>query len=343
MARYGYNSYRKRSIQNKRRTYIIAACVVVLLIVVIFGSWGEDEETPNTITEPGDVGLAEPDIQPIPEPEPEPELEPVLSEVAPEPVAEPNPQATEIIENAAALMNEKPPKVIEARDLLNEVLPMEMSSRQQEFVKKQLSDLADIWLFGRRVFPEDKLCSLYKVQPRDQLRTIGKKFKVPYEGLMQVNEIKKAQSLQADSSIKIINGPFHARIYRSTFTMDLYLQNTFVRSFPIGLGRPGDETPTGVWRVKPGGKLISPTWTDPDTGKRYEAEDPDYPLGSRWIGLEGVKGEAVGREGFAIHGTKDPSQIGSATSRGCIRLHNGNVILAYNLLEPGYSRVDIVD
>ncbi len=125
--------------------------------------------------------------------------------------------------------------------------------------------------------------------------------------------------------------------------MDLYLQNTFVRSFPIGLGRAGDETPTGVWRVKPGGKLISPTWTDPDTGKRYEAEDPDYPLGSRWIGLEGVKGEAVGREGFALHGTKDPIQIGSATSRGCIRLHNGDVILAYNLLEPGYSRVDIVD
>jgi len=343
MARYGYNSYRSRKNQNKRLTYIIAACVVVLLIVVIFGSWGEDEEKPKTIAEPADVGVAQPEPQRIPEPEPEPEPEPVLSEVAPEPVAEPNPQATEIIENAVALMNEKPPKVIEARDLLNEVLPMEMSSRQQEFVKKRLSDLAEVWLFGRRVFPEDKLCSLYEVQPGDQLRTIGKKFKVPYEGLMQVNEINKAQSLQADSSIKVINGPFHARIYRSTFTMDLYLQNTFVRSFPIGLGRPGDETPTGVWRVKPGGKLISPTWTDPDTGKRYEAEDPDYPLGSRWIGLEGIKGEAVGREGFAIHGTKDPSQIGSATSRGCIRLHNGNVILVYNLMEPGYSRVDIVD
>ncbi|MHC4068533.1 MAG: L,D-transpeptidase family protein [Planctomycetota bacterium] len=343
MARYGYNSYRRRSIQNKRRTYIIAACVVVLLIVVIFGSWGEDEEKPKAIAEPADIGLVQPEPQPIPEPEPEPEPEPVLSEVAPEPVAKPNPQATEIIENAASLMDEKPPKVIEARDLLNEVLPMEMSSRQQEFVKKQLSELAEVWLFSRRVFLEDKLCGLYEVQPGDQLRTIGKKFKVPYEGLMQVNEITKAQSLQADSSIKVINGPFHARIYRSTFTMDLYLQNTFVRSFPIGLGRPGDETPTGVWRAKPGGKLISPTWTDPDTGKRYEAEDPDYPLGSRWIGLEGVKGEAVGREGFAIHGTKDPSQIGSATSRGCIRLHNGNVILVYNLLEPGYSRVDIVD
>ena len=189
MARYGYNSYRSRKNRNKRRTYIIAACVVVLLIVVIFGSWGEDEEKPKAIAESADVGLVQPEPQPVPEPEPEP----VLSEVAPEPVAEPNPQAAEIIENAVSLMDEKPPKVIEARGLLNEVLPMEMSSRQQEFVKQQLSELAEVWLFSRRVFPEDKLCSLYEVQPGDQLRTIGKKFKVPYEGLMHVNEIKKAQ------------------------------------------------------------------------------------------------------------------------------------------------------
>lgn len=125
--------------------------------------------------------------------------------------------------------------------------------------------------------------------------------------------------------------------------MDLYLQDTFVRSFPVGLGKPGMETPTGLWAVKADGKLIKPTWTNPMSGKRYEADDPDYPLGSRWIGLEGLKGDAVGRTGFAIHGTKVTKEIGTASSQGCIRLYDSDAILVYNLLVPLYSRVEIVE
>ena len=123
----------------------------------------------------------------------------------------------------------------------------------------------------------------------------------------------------------------------------MYLQNTFVKSFKIGIGKPGRETPKGLWIVRPGGKLIRPRWTDPDTGKTYESDDPDYPLGSRWIGLEGLEGDAKGREGFAIHGTKIPEEIGGATSRGCIRMYNGEVILMYNLLVPTCSKVEVVD
>jgi lipoprotein-anchoring transpeptidase ErfK/SrfK len=125
--------------------------------------------------------------------------------------------------------------------------------------------------------------------------------------------------------------------------MDLYLQHIFVQSFVVGLGSKGRETPTGLWRVKKGGKLKSPTWTDPDTQKTYESGDPDYPLGSRWIGLDGVGGEAKGRHGFAIHGTKKPEEIGTADSRGCIRLYNGDAILVYNLLTPGLSQVEVVE
>jgi len=116
-----------------------------------------------------------------------------------------------------------------------------------------------------------------------------------------------------------------------------------VRSFPVGLGKPGRETPTGVWVVKPGNKLIKPPWWDEEAERLYQPDDPDYPLGSRWIGLEGIEGEAVGRTGFAIHGTKDPNEIGTAASRGCIRLHNGDAVLVYNLLMPGHSRVEVVE
>jgi lipoprotein-anchoring transpeptidase ErfK/SrfK len=256
-----------------------------------------------------------------------------------DPTAAADAQAQAVIDEAMSIINARPMEIIKARDMLNELLGKPISSAKRRVIKQELSKLADRWLFSQTVYPKDPLCSLYNVQSGDLLSTIGSKYKVPWEILLQINQIPSPQSLQAGQTIKVINGPFHAKVFRSTFIMDLYLQDTFVRSFPVGLGKTDYETPTGLWVVRPGGKLIKPRWTDPDTGKTYEADDPDYPLGSRWISLDGLEGAAVGRTGFAIHGTKDPHEIGSAKSRGCIRLFNGDVILVYDLLMPGESKV----
>jgi LysM repeat protein len=326
--------------------YIISALLVIIAAVVLIyglGPFGKNKEGPGSVLPPVNVPEANQITLPKPKPAPVVKTEPNLPTIAPGPIGEPNEKISALIIETTALINAKPSKIIEARDKLNDALMMPMSAQQRTFVRERLSELADKWLFSRTVFPDDKLCSSYTVKPGDRLQTIGEQFKVPYEILMSINNINRPEVLQAGGTIKVINGPFHARIYRSMFTMDLYLQNTFVRSFAVGLGKPGRETPAGLWVVKPGGKLIKPPWTDPDTGRRYEPEDPDYPLGSRWIGLEGIGGAAKGRTGFALHGTKEPTQIGTAGSRGCIRLHNGDVILVYNLLTPGLSQVEVVD
>jgi lipoprotein-anchoring transpeptidase ErfK/SrfK len=246
------------------------------------------------------------------------------------------------IAQAMTLLNQQPMKAVEVRDRLNEILPM-AGGQERVYIKEQLAALSDKWLFSKLIYPGDTLCSSYKVGSGDMLSTIGKQHNVPYETLMQINNIPKAEALQAGVTIKVINGAFNARVYRSTFTMDIYLQNTYVRSFTVGLGKPGMETPTGRWRVKKDGKLVKPIWTDPVTGRTYHPEDPDYPLGSRWIALDGLEGNAVGKTGFAIHGTNSPDQIGTPGSQGCIRLHNGDVITVYNLMMPGVSLVDVVD
>jgi lipoprotein-anchoring transpeptidase ErfK/SrfK len=61
------------------------------------------------------------------------------------------------------------------------------------------------------------------------------------------------------------------------------------------------------------------------------------------MGLEGLSGAAEDRTGFGIHGTKEPETIGTASSLGCIRMHNGDAILMYNLLVPNYSTVEVAD
>lgn len=340
MARYIGGLYSRRRRRGRKRTYIILGLVVLACLIVFAYSYpngAEEEEAVIITTE--EAGLESEVV--LPPVEPKPEV--VLPEFSAGPVGEPNEKVTGLIAEAMECINAEPSRVIDARDRLNEVLPMTMSPQQRAVVKQMLSGLSEKWLFSRTIFPADSLCSNYEVQQGDLLSSIGRQFKVPYEILLQINNISSPKALKAGETIKVIKGPFHARVYRSSFTMDLYLQNTYVRSFSVGLGKPGMETPRGLWIVKPDGKLISPTWTDPVSRKTYEPEDPDYPLGSRWIGLEGVKGEAVGRTGFAIHGTKDPQQLGTAGSQGCIRLHNGDAILVYNLLVPRYSQVEIVD
>lgn len=348
-----YHSFRRRKGRSGKLRYIISILLIICAFkffnrnsnpVVSFGN--EDEvlaslvgtQTENIPLPPVDKAMSA--VKPIAASKPVPE--PNLSEI-PGLTCEFNPELTAIIDDVTVCIDAKPVRIIEARDKLNECLSIPMSEQQLAFVKKQLSRLSKVWLFSRTVFLEDNLCSSYKVELRDRFAALGKRFKVPYEILMQINNISNAKSLRAGESIKIINGPFHCKIYRSSFTMDLYLQDTFVQSFSVGLGKSGMETPTGRWIVKPNGKLISPTWTDPVTGKTYEAADPAYPLGTRWIGLEGIDGAAKGRTGFAIHGTKNPKEIGIAGSRGCIRLGNDDAILVYDLLTAGVSQVIVVE
>jgi lipoprotein-anchoring transpeptidase ErfK/SrfK len=378
MARRSHRLRSRRKPQSWK--YIIPVVLIVVLALAIkYGPFGNDTASedidPNDITdvtlqsdnaevetkeqelvkEPQQDPLPQRLPEPIPEPLPEPQTETKLPVTEPEqdlpavasvPDVAPNPEAAALIAESMALISEEPTRVIDARTKLIEAFRMPMSRQQRTFVKDQLSKLADKWLFSKTIYPDDKLCGSYKVKSGDLLSTIAKKYKVPWEILLEINKISKPEALRAGQVIKIINGPFHARVDRSTFIMDLYLQDrTFVRSFRIGLGKPGRETPTGLWRVKSAGKgkLIKPPWPDRELGKIFYPEDPEYPLGSRWIGLDGLEGNAKDVTGIGIHGTKDPELIGKADSRGCIRMHNGEVILVYNMFVEGLSTVRVVE
>ena len=371
------NRLRGRRKSQSFRYVVPVVLIVVLVLAIKYGPFGNDTN-PNDV-DPNDindvtlqssipqVGEKQPEVvkkpepeplpEPLPEPEPEPIPEPETKLTAAEPKQDspivatvpdvaPNPEAAALIAESMALVSEEPTRVIDARTKLIEAFRMPMSRQQRAFVKDQLSELAKKWLFSKTIYPDDELCGSYKVKSGDLLSTIAKRYKVPWKILQDINKISRPEALRAGQTIKVINGPFHARVDRSSFTLDLYLQDkTFIRTFRIGLGKPGRETPTGLWRVRSAGKgkLVQPPWPDPDSGKMYYAEDPDYPLGSRWIGLDGLEGNAKGRTGFGIHGTKDPEQIGKADSRGCIRMYNGDVILVYDLFEEGISTVRVVE
>ncbi|UCG47474.1 MAG: L,D-transpeptidase family protein [Phycisphaerales bacterium] len=353
MARYPGGAQGSGRNRTRNRIFMILGLLCAVAVIALIygpGPFGRSESEEGILAGPP-IDINGPEVnevtpsEPVPGPVVETErAEPNLTKpVLAEAVVQPNPEAQTMISEAIELLAAKPSRILEAREKLNKALLVPMSSQQRMFVKERLSEIADEWLFSRKIFPDDRLCGTYKVETGDQLSVIGKTYKVPHELIMKINRISNPRLLRLGDTIKVVNGPFHAKIYRSTFTMDIYLQDTFVRSYSVGLGKEGMETPTGLWAVKPDGKLVEPPWPDPETGILLHAGDPGYALGSRWIALEGLEGEAKDRSGFGIHGTKDPQTIGTPSSRGCIRLHNGDAIFVYDLLVPVHSLVRVED
>ena len=111
------------------------------------------------------------------------------------------------------------------------------------------------------------------------------------------------------------------------------------RSFPIGIGGEGKETPTG--RTQIAGKRVHPVWVP--TKSEHE-EDPELPQ-SVGPGPDNPMGEYalyLGWKGYAVHGTNKSYSIGRRDSHGCIRLYPEDIEWLYRSVAIG-TPVTIVD
>jgi len=113
-------------------------------------------------------------------------------------------------------------------------------------------------------------------------------------------------------------------------------QAQVVKTYPIGIGRVGWETPLGATKVV--SKARDPHWYVPASVRREHVEQgnplpavvppgPDNPLGSHVLKLD--------MPGYLIHGTNQPYGVGMRVSHGCVRLYPENIELLYELVEIG--------
>ena len=140
-----------------------------------------------------------------------------------------------------------------------------------------------------------------------------------------------------DSTIAVIedilsdpNQPFNANrllVDLSDRRVYVYQNDRLQVSYPVAVGKSGWQTPVGVFRVQHMER--NPGWRHPITGEKIAA-GPDNPLGSRWIGFW-----SDGRSKIGFHGTNQGDSIGEAVSHGCLRLHNPDIIVLYQQVQPG--------
>ena len=227
---------------------------------------------------------------------------------------------------------------VAARNYLSEALRSGVEESDASLLRAELTRIGNETIFSSRILADDPLVSRYVIKPGDTLGKIAKANKVSADFLASINNIADKNRIRAGQVIKVAAGPFHAMIDKGTYTLEVYLGRTFVKHFRVGLGAD-DTTPSGEWRVDT--KLKNPTYYPPRGGQIVAADDPENPLGERWIGLEGISGEAAGLLRYGIHGTIEPESIGQSVSLGCIRMYNEDVEALYTYLVEKHSTVTV--
>ncbi|MGE5654175.1 MAG: L,D-transpeptidase family protein [Bacillota bacterium] len=100
-------------------------------------------------------------------------------------------------------------------------------------------------------------------------------------------------------------------IDQDAFTITLTRRGEIQKRYRCAVGKPATPTPPGDWY------LIQKT------------PNPGGPFGPRWMRLNVPYG------GYGIHGTDNPSSIGTAASHGCVRMVNEQVIELYDIVPLG--------
>jgi len=119
--------------------------------------------------------------------------------------------------------------------------------------------------------------------------------------------------------------------------MLFYFQNgKLVTAYPVAVGKPDWETPTGSFSVI--SKHKNPAWVVPrDIQDEMEEEGrevqtrvepgPNNPLGNYWIGTS--------IRGIGIHATNAPASIYSYHTHGCVRLDPDNIKDLFHRISKG--------
>jgi len=102
--------------------------------------------------------------------------------------------------------------------------------------------------------------------------------------------------------------------------------------YPVAVGKPGKQ-----WfgQAAIDGKHVEPAWSPPAEVKR---DNPRLPLvipGGSPRNPMGAAALTLNRGQYAIHGTNNPSSIGTYASYGCIRMHNRDIVDLFERVSVG--------
>ena len=149
-------------------------------------------------------------------------------------------------------------------------------------VRVALAQLSETLVFGSGVAQRDPFAREFIIPEGGVLAKIAQNQTngLHWKFLARINGISSPNRIRSGQRLKLLDGPFHAVVDKSSYRLDLWMgqeeDRVFVRSFNVGLGRD-NRTPEGQFEVS--SRVENPQHTDPETGKVFGKDDPLNPAG----------------------------------------------------------------
>lgn len=147
---------------------------------------------------------------------------------------------------------------------------------------------------------------IHTVLPGETLLQISRNYRTPLEIILGANPIITnpgmvfvGQKIEIPGLPNPETIPYFIVVSINNRTLKLFQNDALIKTYPIAVGRMLNETPVGDFVIV------------------NRAPYPGGPFGTMWLSLS--------KEHYGIHGTNDPSSIGHAVSKGCVRMHNQDV------------------
>jgi L,D-transpeptidase ErfK/SrfK len=161
---------------------------------------------------------------------------------------------------------------------------------------------------------------IHIVKPGDTLYKISVDYRITLQQLYAANPGVNYKQLYVGQKINIPGLPdpntipYNIQISIGKRKLSLFNNGKLVKIYPIAVGKMLSGTPTGEFVIV------------------NRQMNPGGPYGVMWLSLS--------KQGYGIHGTNDPSSIGKAVSKGCVRMYNRDVLQLAELV-PNGTRVII--
>ncbi|WP_077622863.1 L,D-transpeptidase family protein [Sediminibacillus massiliensis] len=146
---------------------------------------------------------------------------------------------------------------------------------------------------------------IHTIKAGETLSQISRDYRIPLASILSANPgitpdmIYPGQSLVIPGFPDPDTLPYRLEVSVGSRWLRLWRNGVLQKQYPIAVGRMLHGTPLGSYIII------------------NKAPNPGGPFGTMWMSLS--------KEHYGIHGTNDPSSIGQAVSRGCIRMYNEDV------------------
>lgn len=187
--------------------------------------------------------------------------------------------------------------------------------------QQQLLEILD-YLAGEVIYSQKHLVEPpYSVQANDSLEMIAHQYRVPARLLQNINGIQDATLLTPGSELKVVKGPFRARVDLSDKEITLFVGQLYAGRFPCQVGADPYPEP-GQYTVL--AKQQERSYYVGD-GSVIPGGDPRNPYGHIWLDL----GNQV-----CLHASAQSKEVANS-QLGCIRLNQTDSSDVYGILSAG--------